>query len=500
MPSNVSDDANPFFADDGSDVSDDLSGLDSDGLGSLLVDTPSTMNPLKRPGAANAARRLAARPSDGPAFGDDDDDETDEEDADAHERMVAVLGVGRALTESLRRDSTSSSISSGEADDPFADARVKAIMSEAIQMGTLTGTDEDGRDDPSAFDFSSSDAVYEQQPLRVRLRSMMGLGFVALSALTFSTMSMLINIAGQHCMSSLEITFFRAFVMWLFTLGVMVRQWRLALARGEDTTLGAVLFGRPENRRLLWARGIIVSFALVCVIYALTHMALGDASVLVFTAPIFTALFARILIKEPLGAVDYSAMLLSIVGVVLVAKPPFIFGGSGERVLDDGCPDDGTTAEDDEDSSSAAGAIAAVIALMGAMGSGFSNVILRKLKNENSMVAVQYMAMCSSILAPVLLLVSAQKVNFPSAIQWLLMIAIGFLGFLGQVFVTKGIQMEAAGPAAMMRNLDILFAYIYQVALLGQPANGLSILGACFVVTCAVIIGTRKWLSTKRRA
>ena len=59
---------------------------------------------------------------------------------------------------------------------------------------------------------------------------------------------------------------------------------------------------------------------------------------------------------------------------------------------------------------------------------------------------------------------------------------------------------EAAGPAAMMRNLDILFAYIYQVALLGQPANGLSILGACFVVTCAVIIGTRKWLSTKRRA
>lgn len=39
-----------------------------------------------------------------------------------------------------------------------------------------------------------------------------------------------------------------------------------------------------------------------------------------------------------------------------------------------------------------------------------------------------------------------------------------------QVFKTEGLKLEKAGPSAMMRNIDLVFAFTFQV--LGLQANG----------------------------
>lgn len=51
-------------------------------------------------------------------------------------------------------------------------------------------------------------------------------------------------------------------------------------------------------------------------------------------SPIFTVFFARIFIKEPILCADIVNVLLVFVGIVLIVKPPFLFGAS-EMYQDD---------------------------------------------------------------------------------------------------------------------------------------------------------------------
>ena len=41
--------------------------------------------------------------------------------------------------------------------------------------------------------------------------------------------------------------------------------------------------------------------------------------------------------------------------------------------------------------------------------------------------------------------------------------AVCVLGFAGQAFKTQGLKWEKAGPGAMMRNLDLVLAFGFQV-------------------------------------
>lgn len=68
----------------------------------------------------------------------------------------------------------------------------------------------------------------------------------------------------------------------------------------------------------------------------------------------------------------------------------------------------------------------------------------------------------------------------------------GILGFVGQIFMSKGFQIENAGPAATMRNLDIVLAFIFQTTILNQPINAFSIVGAILVTVCALAVAYSK--------
>ncbi|XP_020899867.1 solute carrier family 35 member G1-like, partial [Exaiptasia diaphana] len=55
-------------------------------------------------------------------------------------------------------------------------------------------------------------------------------------------------------------------------------------------------------------------------------MPLGDATVLIFTSPVFTAIFGRIFLKERLHWIYSILLVLCLAGVTLIARPTFIFG------------------------------------------------------------------------------------------------------------------------------------------------------------------------------
>jgi len=72
-------------------------------------------------------------------------------------------------------------------------------------------------------------------------------------------------------------------------------------------------------------------------------------------------------------------------------------------------------------------------------------------------------------------------------------------GVLGSMCLNRGLQMENAAPAALMRNIDIVFAFVFDVVCFGEQPHPLTVVGAvivCLSTTGAVVL--KWWRSPKQ--
>jgi drug/metabolite transporter (DMT)-like permease len=86
------------------------------------------------------------------------------------------------------------------------------------------------------------------------------------------------------------------------------------------------LWGNRDSMALLTMRGLFGAVAACGGYLCVTMLQLGDANVLIFTSPVFTALFAWVLLGERMSRVDCACLVLAFLGVVLILRPPFLFG------------------------------------------------------------------------------------------------------------------------------------------------------------------------------
>lgn len=85
-------------------------------------------------------------------------------------------------------------------------------------------------------------------------------------------------------------------------------------------------FGAKGERITLFLRGVFgfLGFALCYVAYRMIPFA--DASTIVYSAPVYVSIFACVLLKEECGAFQTFTIALTIMGVLLISKPTFLFG------------------------------------------------------------------------------------------------------------------------------------------------------------------------------
>ena len=74
---------------------------------------------------------------------------------------------------------------------------------------------------------------------------------------------------------------------------------------------------------LLFDFGIVLW---VDLLFPLQHLNIADATMISSTAPMYTVFWARWFLKEPILKVDLLNFLMMFCGVVLIARPPFLFG------------------------------------------------------------------------------------------------------------------------------------------------------------------------------
>lgn len=235
----------------------------------------------------------------------------------------------------------------------------------------------------------------------------------------------------------------------------------------------------PKGKRImLILRSLTGTAALMLSFYAFRHMPLADASVIVFSVPVFTAIFARMFLKEPCGLFNALSVLLTLIGVVLITRPPSIFGSTVSAL------------GDDNSTSDIWGAVAAFSAtLFGAN----AYVLLRALKGIHFSVIMTNFGVIALVQCLFITWLIGALCLPPCGTDRYLIVALAVFSFGGQILLTLALQLEQAGPVAIARSSDIIFAFIWQVIFFNESPNRYSVSGAILVLSSVFLTGFRKW-------
>ncbi|KAF5309361.1 hypothetical protein D9611_013998 [Ephemerocybe angulata] len=291
--------------------------------------------------------------------------------------------------------------------------------------------------------------------------------------------------------SELFFAFMHLAVKILNSIDPPVSTFELILVRMVITYVGSIIYmtatGVPEPflgpkgvRLLLFSRGIGGFFGLYGIYFSLQYLSLSDATVLTFLSPICTAIAGAFFLKESLSARQLLAGLVSLGGVVLIARPPFLFGGAspdGER---------GVTPTQR--------LMAVGVALIGVLGATLAFTSLRAIGKRahpmHSMISFSGQAIVFSGIA---MLVTNTKFIVPTRLTWLaLLLMIGIFGFIAQILLTMGLQRETAGRGTMAVYIQIVFATILQRIFLHSTPPPLSILGTVIIIAAALYTALSK--------
>ncbi|KZV77765.1 DUF6-domain-containing protein [Peniophora sp. CONT] len=322
-----------------------------------------------------------------------------------------------------------------------------------------------------------------------------GLLLVALAQLFFAFVNVSVKVLKEIDvpMPTLELVLVRMSITYICCLIFMYWQ------KVPDPFLG------PKGVRLLLVfRGFIgqVFFGLFGVYFSLRYLSLSDATVLTFLAPIFTGIASAIVLKEPFSRKELLAGLCSFVGVILIARPQFLFGNAAHPAPPSA--DDATAlAPPAELGSPHERLIAVGVALLGVVGATGAYTSIRAIgKRAHPLHSLAFFSSQSCVVAGIGMAVTHTEIVIPKRLDFLALFGvIGVGGFLAQVLLTMGLQREAAGRATLAVYVGIIFALALEKIFFNVSPSALSVTGTAIILSCALYIAlTKENTKTKRPA
>jgi len=233
------------------------------------------------------------------------------------------------------------------------------------------------------------------------------------------------------------------------------------------------------KRTLLLIRSALGATNLMVHFYSLQHLPLADTVMISASSPMFTVFFARIFIKETIKIIDIVNVFLVFGGIVLIVKPPFLFGDSVQMYNDD--PE----------------AIYAVIAMVLASVFLQANVYvtLRMLKDVHWSATVSSFGVFGFVQCLTVMLLWGETCLPALGLERLYVVLIGLLSFFAQIGLVVSAQFESATNVALLRKaFDVIFAFIFQILFFHQIPGAFSVVGAMLISMAVLSSGAKKIL------
>ena len=265
--------------------------------------------------------------------------------------------------------------------------------------------------------------------------------FATFSAACTALMAACVRIASLDIPQS-EIVFFRNFIGLVLLLPLVLYR-RLSF---RTTKLGTHLI-----------RSIFGFTTMYLYFYALAKLQLADAVVLVYTYPLFVSLFAFIILGERLNTNRKVSIIVGFVGVCFLFHP-----------------------------SSAIASVAGLIGLLAGLSAGVAQISIKKLSlTESGLLIVVLFALFSSLFSLVPMLF---EFVMPDTRNWLILIAIGCLGNLGQLTLTHAYKLAPASQVAPIGYSSLVFAGVIGFLLWNESPDLWMLVGTVFVVLAGTLV------------
>jgi drug/metabolite transporter (DMT)-like permease len=272
------------------------------------------------------------------------------------------------------------------------------------------------------------------------------------SALSFSLMGVCVKQVGGRIPAA-EVVLVRALV------SVALSWWLLRRERIPPW---------GQKRGLLIWRGVIGSVALFCVYVALAELPLASATVLQYLYPTFTALLAWLMLGEAIGRRVVMAIGLGWAGVLLVAQPGQLLGGT-----------------------SSLPGWAVLVGIAGALCTALAYVSVRSLaRSEHPLVIVFYFPMVAVPMSLPLVLLNPV---WPTPLELLWLLGVGVFTQLGQVTLTRSLIALPAARATAISYVQVVFAGLWGWLIFGEGIDGATVGGAALVLAATLVslVGAR---------
>ncbi|GMH46091.1 hypothetical protein BSKO_14055 [Bryopsis sp. KO-2023] len=234
-------------------------------------------------------------------------------------------------------------------------------------------------------------------------------------------------------------------------------------------------FGRKENMHLLLMLGCAIFCHITTTWYAITRMPIADAMAIVFANTIFTAPIGLIARLEKWTQCTPVGLLLSLVGVLVVTKPPMIFGKGSTDWSSDRIQ-------------------GMQLAVVGSVMIALVFLVIKRLdKREDADVLLLWQNVVISVFSFAMLWMGfPDKPVFQASPQdWVITALAVIAGVAAWFMINRGGQLTSATLLSVLTGIELGFTLLADVFIFGEVFDPLKLLGlACIVGASAIVAFT----------
>ncbi|ORY81874.1 integral membrane protein DUF6 [Protomyces lactucae-debilis] len=296
-----------------------------------------------------------------------------------------------------------------------------------------------------------------------------GLLLIALSQFFFSSMNvwakLLTDVKPPAVpVSTFQLIFVRMSLTYVCAVIYMVTQ------KVDDWFLGP-----KEVRGLLVLRSCVGFLGLFSIYFSLRYLPLSDATVLTFLVPCCTLVMGFFFLGEGFSKKEAVAGLIALGGVVFIARPVDLFGGSSHDV--------------EGETTNAQRLTAVGVSLLGVLGASAAYVTIRRIgKRAHALISVSMFSLCSCLISLIGLIVTRQAVVVPKGKGMLYLLLMGLAGFVAQFLLTMGLQREKAGRGSSALYLQLLFAVVWEKVIFDTTPDIWSGIGILLILASTLYV------------
>jgi len=262
--------------------------------------------------------------------------------------------------------------------------------------------------------------------------------FMLIAALCFTVMNM-IALDVNH-LPAFEVMFFRA-------IGSVVCA-TIVLKKQRIPMLG-------NNRKLLMLRALTGMTSMVLYFKAIQIMPVGTAAALRYLSPFFAAALAVIFLGEKVKKMQWAFFVLAFLGIILLK-------GFDHRLSLFGL----------------------TIILISAFFSGVVYAVIRKIgKSEHPVVVVNYFLTVCMVVGGVVSLFNWVQ---PVGIEWILLLSMGLIGYVAQLFMTKAMQRAETSLIVPFKYAEVIFTILFAWVIFGENQSWMSLVGILVIVLALI--------------